>query len=184
MTTPQPHNITTTTLTPATSSSSMIIAILAAIIIITIAISCIIYAWVKKCKNDNEAASSYLQMENLVASSPIVQPPSSDTFHTTSTPTQRTTDWERQVEEGRRLIDIPTDTQDRITEGLHLINLLQNPVFNPDEPDDDQGQIMITLRPNPEDPDDPNETVIFRRPPPPTTTTTTTTTTAVTTTML
>ena len=156
----------------------MIIAILVAIVIIAIAISCIIYAWIKKCKNDNEAASSYLQMEDLVASSPIVQP-SSDTFHTATTPNQRTTDWQRQVEEGRRLIDIPTDTQERITEGLHLINLLQNPVFNHDEPDDDQGKIMITLRPNPEDPDDPNETVIFRRPPP-----TTTTTTAVTTTML
>ena len=93
-------------------------------------------------------------MENLVASSPIVQP--SDTFHTTTS--ERTEDWEVQIAEGRRLMDIPATSQERIAEGLRLINLLQNPAYDYDE--EQNSSELVTIHQNQDDDD---ETVLYTR---------------------
>lgn len=97
-------------------------------------------------------------MQDLIASSPIVQP--SDDFHTTRG--ERSADWEDQIQEGRRLMELPQDSQERIAEGLELVNVLQNPVFDNDHEiheAEQKAEIMVTFRRNPES----AETIIFSR---------------------
>ena len=82
-------------------------AIIIAIIAILGAVFCILTGlWIAKTlKAPNNPAAEYLQMQDLIASSPIVQPSSAASFHESID--SRTNDWEQQIEKGRLLSGVP-----------------------------------------------------------------------------